>query len=73
VNLLVDCADQICAAVEFESNPTPQHMFGRIEKEAVFGAAADFTMSVQVVAPGQRRLPGLDLMSFCSTRSPGTS
>jgi predicted ATP-dependent protease len=45
VNLLVDCADQVCAAVEFESNPTPQHMFGRIEKEAVFGAVVtDFTM-----------------------------
>jgi lon-related putative ATP-dependent protease len=45
VNLLVDCADQVCAAVIFESNPTPQRLFGRIEKEAMFGAlTTDFTM-----------------------------
>jgi lon-related putative ATP-dependent protease len=45
VNLLVDCADVECAIVEFESNPTPQRLFGRIEKEALFGAVTtDFTM-----------------------------
>jgi lon-related putative ATP-dependent protease len=45
VNLLVDCTDEQCAAVVYESNPTPQRLFGRIEKEAVFGAVTtDFTM-----------------------------
>ncbi len=45
VNLLIDCAGDECARVVFESNPTPQHLFGRIEKEAVFGAVTtDFTM-----------------------------
>ncbi len=49
VNLLVDCAEQTCASVEWESNPTPQRLFGRIEKEALFGAVTtDFTM----VRPG---------------------
>jgi lon-related putative ATP-dependent protease len=45
VNLLVDCTEVECATVVFESNPTPQRLFGRIEKEAVFGAlTTDFTM-----------------------------
>ena len=45
VNLLVDCSDMECAPVVYESNPTPQHLFGSIEKEAVFGAlTTDFTM-----------------------------
>src|SRR4051812_15432052 len=45
VNLLVDCTLDECSPVVFESNPTPQRMFGRIEKEAVFGAlTTDFTM-----------------------------
>ncbi|HLF70792.1 MAG TPA: AAA family ATPase [Dehalococcoidia bacterium] len=45
VNLLVDCTDVNCASVVFESNPTPERLFGRIEKEAVFGAlTTDFTM-----------------------------
>jgi lon-related putative ATP-dependent protease len=45
VNLLVNCAEMECAPVVYESNPTPQHLFGSIEKEAVFGAlTTDFTM-----------------------------
>ncbi|MPZ48255.1 MAG: AAA family ATPase [Dehalococcoidia bacterium] len=45
VNLLVDCTDERCAVVVFESNPTPQRLFGRIEKEALFGAVStDHTM-----------------------------
>ena len=49
VNLLVDCSEDECACVVYESNPTPQSLFGRIEKEAVFGAVTtDFTM----VRPG---------------------
>ena len=37
VNLLVDCSAEECATVVFESNPTPQRLLGRIEKEALFG------------------------------------
>jgi lon-related putative ATP-dependent protease len=49
VNLLVDCSEEQCAVVVYESNPTPQRLIGRIEKEAVFGAVVtDFTM----VRPG---------------------
>jgi predicted ATP-dependent protease len=45
VNLLVDCSKEQCASVIFESNPTPQRLFGRIEKEAAFGVVTtDFTM-----------------------------
>jgi len=45
VNLVVDCSKQECSPVVFESNPSPQRLFGRIEKEAVFGAVVtDFTM-----------------------------
>jgi len=45
VNLLLDCADETCALVVFEANPTPPHLLGRIEKEALFGAlTTDFTM-----------------------------
>ncbi len=45
VNLLVDCTQEQCATVVFETNPTPQRLFGRIEKEALFGAVTtDFTM-----------------------------
>ena len=45
VNLLVDCAEETCAVVVHESNPTPQRLFGRIEREAIFGAVTtDFTM-----------------------------
>jgi len=45
VNLLVDCSAEECATVVFESNPTPQRLLGRIEKEATFGTVAtDFTM-----------------------------
>jgi lon-related putative ATP-dependent protease len=45
VNLLADSSTKSHAPVVFESNPTPQHLFGRIEKEAFFGAVStDFTM-----------------------------
>jgi lon-related putative ATP-dependent protease len=45
VNLLIDCTETETAPVVYESNPTPQHLFGSIEKEAVFGAlTSDFTM-----------------------------
>ena len=45
VNLLIDCSTDECARVVFESNPTPQHLFGSIEKEAYLGAlTTDFTM-----------------------------
>jgi len=45
VNLLVDCSAEECATVVFESNPTPQRLLGRIEKEALFGTVVtDFTM-----------------------------
>jgi lon-related putative ATP-dependent protease len=45
VNVLFDTSADPTARVVFESNPTPQHMFGRIEKEAIFGAVTtDFTM-----------------------------
>ncbi|MGE0688807.1 MAG: Lon protease family protein, partial [Dehalococcoidia bacterium] len=45
VNLLIDCSQETCAKVVFESNPSPQRLFGRIEKEAIFGAlTTDFTM-----------------------------
>jgi len=45
VNLLIDCTETATAPVVYESNPTPQHLFGSIEKEAVFGAlTTDFTM-----------------------------
>jgi lon-related putative ATP-dependent protease len=45
VNLLIDCSHDECAKVVFESNPSPQRLFGRIEKEAIFGAlTTDFTM-----------------------------
>ncbi len=44
-NLLIDCTEEQCAKVIFESNPSPQRLFGRIEKEAIFGAlTTDFTM-----------------------------
>lgn len=44
-NLLIDCSREVCAKVVFESNPSPQRLFGRIEKEAIFGAlTTDFTM-----------------------------
>jgi lon-related putative ATP-dependent protease len=45
VNLLADSSTKTHAPVVFEPNPTPQHLFGRIEKEAFFGAVTtDFTM-----------------------------
>ena len=45
VNLLIDCSADECARVVFESNPTPQHLFGSIEKEAYLGAlSTDFSM-----------------------------
>ena len=45
VNLLIDRSETATAPVVYESNPTPQHLFGHIEKEAVFGAlTTDFTM-----------------------------
>ena len=45
VNLLIDCSTEQCARVVFESNPTPQHLFGSIEKEAYLGAlSTDFSM-----------------------------
>jgi lon-related putative ATP-dependent protease len=45
VNLLIDFSGASTAPVVYESNPTPQHLFGSIEKEAVFGAlTTDFTM-----------------------------
>jgi lon-related putative ATP-dependent protease len=45
VNLLIDCATDECARVIFESNPTPQRLFGTVEKEAYLGAlTTDFSM-----------------------------
>jgi lon-related putative ATP-dependent protease len=45
VNLLAESSGQTNAPVVFEANPSPQHLFGRIEKEAFFGAVTtDFTM-----------------------------
>ena len=45
VNLLVDHTRSEHAPVVHETNPTPGHLLGRIEKEAVFGALiTDFTM-----------------------------
>jgi predicted ATP-dependent protease len=45
VNLLIDCTDVMCSRVVSETNPTPQHLFGSIEKEALYGAVTtDFTM-----------------------------
>ncbi len=45
VNLLVDHSNAEHAPVVFETNPTPGHLIGRIEKEALFGAlTTDFTM-----------------------------
>jgi lon-related putative ATP-dependent protease len=45
VNLLIDRTGEQAAPVVYESNPTPRHLFGAIEKEAVFGAlTSDFTM-----------------------------
>jgi len=45
VNVVVDNADVKGAPVVMESNPTYQNLFGRVEKEAQFGAlVTDFTM-----------------------------
>lgn len=45
VNLLIDHSRQRHAPVVYETNPSPGHLLGRIEKEAVFGAlVTDFTM-----------------------------
>ena len=45
VNILVNNADQEGAPVVFELNPTYNNLFGRIEKEARFGAlTTDFTL-----------------------------
>ncbi len=45
VNVIVDNSDQEGAPVVMEMNPTYQNIFGRIEKEAQFGAFhTDFTM-----------------------------
>jgi lon-related putative ATP-dependent protease len=45
VNVIVDNSDVSGAPVVTEFNPTYQHLFGRIEKEAQFGAlVTDFTM-----------------------------
>ncbi len=45
VNLLTDAAGTSHAPVVFETNPSPQRLFGRIEKEAFFGTVnTDFTM-----------------------------
>ena len=45
VNVVVDNSDVKGAPVIMESNPTHQNLFGRIEKEAQFGAlVTDFTM-----------------------------
>ena len=45
VNLLLDCSKEQCAVVVHETNPTPQRLLGRIEREAIFGAVTtDFTM-----------------------------
>ena len=49
INMLVDRSDAHGAPVIFESNPTYQNLFGRIEKQALMGAlTSDFTM----VKPG---------------------
>jgi lon-related putative ATP-dependent protease len=45
VNVIVDNSNVSGAPVVMELNPTYQHLFGRIEKEAQFGAlVTDFTM-----------------------------
>jgi lon-related putative ATP-dependent protease len=45
VNVIVDNSDVRGAPVVMESNPTYQNLFGRVEKEAQFGAlVTDFTM-----------------------------
>jgi lon-related putative ATP-dependent protease len=45
VNVVVDNGPDEHAPVVYETNPTPGHLLGRIEKEAVFGALlTDFTM-----------------------------
>ena len=45
VNVIVDNSDVKGAPVVMESNPTYQNLFGRVEKEAQFGAlVTDFTM-----------------------------
>jgi lon-related putative ATP-dependent protease len=45
VNVLIDGAGEDSGRVVSETNPTPQHLFGSIEKEAIFGAVTtDFTM-----------------------------
>jgi lon-related putative ATP-dependent protease len=45
VNVIVDNSNVSGAPVVIELNPTYQHLFGRIEKEAQFGAlVTDFTM-----------------------------
>ncbi|HXH21496.1 MAG TPA: ATP-binding protein [Dehalococcoidia bacterium] len=45
VNLLIDHTRSTHAPVVHETNPSPGHLLGRIEKEAVFGAlVTDFTM-----------------------------
>lgn len=49
INILVDRSEAHGAPVIFESNPTYQNLFGRIEKRALMGAlTSDFTM----VKPG---------------------
>jgi lon-related putative ATP-dependent protease len=49
INILVDRSDARGAPVIFESNPTYQNLFGRIEKRALMGTlTSDFTM----VKPG---------------------
>jgi lon-related putative ATP-dependent protease len=45
INVVVDNSDTKGAPVIMESNPTYQNLFGRVEKEAQFGAlVTDFTM-----------------------------
>lgn len=67
VNVIVDNSDLQGAPVVLELNPTHQHLFGRIEKEAQFGVlTTDFTMirggSLHQANGGYLVLPAEDLL-----------
>lgn len=67
VNVIVDNSDLKGAPVIIEHNPTYQYLFGRIEKEAQFGAlTTDFTMihsgSIHKANGGYIVLPVEDLL-----------
>ncbi|MCK4933646.1 AAA family ATPase, partial [Candidatus Bathyarchaeota archaeon] len=67
VNIIVDNSNLRGAPVVLELNPTHQHLFGRIEKEAQFGVlTTDFTMirggSLHKANGGYLVLPAEDLI-----------